>query len=84
MMTWHVQFTTHGGYSEVMRFLTPERAIEEACRLLDDGYDVIGIGTGPLTDSIARLEIERIYVMWAELRPRNHLQPEHRAQQPAR
>jgi hypothetical protein len=83
MMTWHVQFTTHGGCSEVIRFFTPERAIEEACRLLDDGYAVIGIGTGPLTDTIARVEIERIYAMWAELRPRSQLRPSHRAVHPA-
>ena len=60
-MTWHVQFTSPDGIVEVRRFPDPERAIEAACLLLDDGSDVFGIGTGPLTDSIDRREIKRIY-----------------------
>jgi hypothetical protein len=63
-MTWHVQFrkdtTDH-----IERYPSPERAIEAACRLIDDGCDVYGIGTGPLTDSIEGEEIARIYAMWA-------------------
>ena len=47
-----------------MRAPTPEAAIEPACRLLDEGSDVFGIGTGPLTDTIARNEIARIYAIW--------------------
>ena len=43
---------------------TPERAIEAACRLMDAGCDVYGIGTGPLTDSIGREQIARIYALW--------------------
>ena len=31
---------------------------------MDEGYDVYGIGTGPLTDSIDREQIARIYAMW--------------------
>jgi hypothetical protein len=62
-VTWHVQYrdvpTDH-----IARHPTPEKAIEAACGLLDDGYDVYAIGTGPLTDSIARAEIDRIYAMW--------------------
>jgi hypothetical protein len=49
----------------VERHPTPELAIEAACGLIDDGCDVYGIGTGPLTDSIARDEIDRIYDIWA-------------------
>jgi hypothetical protein len=45
---------------------TPELAIEAACRLIDDGCDVLGIGTGPLADSISRPEITRIYAIWAK------------------
>jgi hypothetical protein len=32
---------------------------------MDDGCDVYSIGTGPLTDSIAKDEIARIYALWA-------------------
>jgi hypothetical protein len=44
--------------------LTPEEAIEAACRLIDDGHEVYGIGTGPLTDTIGMDEIARIYALW--------------------
>jgi len=46
-------------------FPSPERAIENACRLIDEGHDVFGVGTGALTDSIEREQIARIYAMWA-------------------
>jgi hypothetical protein len=49
---------------------TPEQAIETACRLLDGGCEVYGIGTGPLTDSIDKDQIARIYEIWARARPR--------------
>ena len=39
-----------------------------ACRLIDSGNDVYGMGTGPLTDSIEKDQIVRIYDMW--VRPR--------------
>jgi hypothetical protein len=63
-MTWHVQYLK-GSVEHIVRFPAPEEAIEAACRLIDDGWDVYGIGTGPLTDSIARQEIARIYNFWA-------------------
>jgi hypothetical protein len=44
---------------------SPERAIEAACRLIDDGVDVYGIGTGDLSDSIAGDQIARIHAIWA-------------------
>jgi hypothetical protein len=63
-MTWHVQYrrdtVEHVGWHS-----NPEDAIESACRLIDDGCDVFGLGTGPLTDSIERDQIDRIYAMWA-------------------
>jgi hypothetical protein len=49
-------------------FATPERAIEAACDLLDQGVDVFAIGTGPLTDSIGREEIDKIYDLWVRTR----------------
>ena len=63
-MTWHVQYR-RATLDHVGRFQTPEQAVEAACCLIDDGCDVYAIGTGPLTDSIARDEIARIYEMWA-------------------
>jgi len=63
-MEWHVQYRM-GGEDRIVRHPTPELAIEAACRLIDAGCDVHGIGTGPLTDSIDRKQIARIYALWA-------------------
>jgi hypothetical protein len=63
-MTWHVQYR-RGAAEVVARYPSPELAIETACRLIDDGCDVYGIGTGPLADSIAKDQISRIYAIWA-------------------
>jgi hypothetical protein len=63
-MTWHVQYR-QGTVDHVARHSSPEQAIEAACHLIDDGCDVYGIGTGPLTDSIARDQIARIHEFWA-------------------
>jgi hypothetical protein len=63
-MTWHVQYIRHN-VDQVDTHPTPEAAIEAACRLINDGYDVFGIGTGPLSDSIDRAHIARIFGMWA-------------------
>jgi hypothetical protein len=65
-MTWHVQYRKEES-DQIGRYPTPELAIEAACRLIDDGCDVFDIGTGPLTDSIRRPEIARIYAMWARI-----------------
>ncbi len=67
-MEWHVQHRRNGADS-VVWLLTPEQAIETACRLMDDGGDVFGIGTGALTDSIGPGEIAKIYAMWSRARP---------------
>ena len=63
-MTWHVQYR-RGTTDLIERYPSPEQAIEAACRLIDDGCDVYGIGTGSLADSISREEIARIYALWA-------------------
>jgi hypothetical protein len=63
-MTWHVQYR-QDAEDCIERCPSPEKAIEFACRLIDAGRDVYGIGTGPLTDSIDRSQITRIYAMWA-------------------
>jgi len=64
-MTWHVQYRKDAVH-HVTRHPSPELAIESACRLIEDGCDVYGIGTGLLSDSIAREQIARIYEFWAK------------------
>jgi hypothetical protein len=63
-MIWHVQYR-RDRVDHITRHLSPEKAIEAACGLIDDGYDVYGIGTGPLTDSIGPEHIAEIYAIWA-------------------
>jgi hypothetical protein len=63
-MDWHVQYRERGT-DRIERYESPEEAIEAACSLIDGGVDVYGIGTGPLTDSIARDQIARIHAIWA-------------------
>jgi len=63
-MTWHVQYR-EGGTDHLVRYPTPEEAIESACRLIDEGCDVYGMGTGSLSTSINRNEIARIHAFWA-------------------
>lgn len=63
-MTWHVQYRKEA-VDVVVMHPTPEQAIEAACGLIDEGFDVYGIGTGPLTNSIDREHIDRIYALWA-------------------
>jgi hypothetical protein len=67
-MAWHVQYR-EGAAERIARYSSPEQAIESACRLIDHGCDVYGVGTGPLTDSIGRDEIARIYGIWAKAKP---------------
>jgi len=62
-MDWRVQYR-RGGTEQLVIFPSPETAIEGACRLIDDGHDVFGIGAEALTDSIEREQIARIYAMW--------------------
>ena len=52
----------HGGLHREAS--STEKTIEAACRLIDDGYDVFGIGTGPLTASIGGDDIAVISAMW--------------------
>jgi len=73
-MAWHVQYR-RGAMHHVAMHPSPERAIEAACGLIDDGCDVYGIGTGPLSDSIARDEIAGIYRFWLRAKPRPSINP---------
>ena len=63
-MVWHVKYRNQTG-DHIEMYPTPEIAIEEACYLIDQGQEVYGIGTGRLSDSIAREQIDRIYGIWA-------------------
>jgi DNA-binding LacI/PurR family transcriptional regulator len=49
----------------VVRYPNRELVIEAACHLIDDGCDVYGIGTGPLTDSMGKHETAGICALWA-------------------
>jgi hypothetical protein len=62
-MDWHVQYRKDGK-PHIVWHPTPEAAIEYACKLIDSGCDVFGVGTGALTDSIAKDEIAKIYDFW--------------------
>ena len=62
-MTWHIQYRKDA-IDRIEIHPSPERAIEAACRLIEEGHDVYGVGNGPLTDSIDREQIARIYAMW--------------------
>ena len=66
-MQWHVQYRKDA-LNCIVRRESPELAIEAACHLMDEGADVYGIGTGPLTDSIKRAQIDRIYALWVRER----------------
>jgi hypothetical protein len=48
---------------------TPEQAIETACALLDEGYEISGLGMGPLANSIDQDQIARIYEIWVRAAP---------------
>lgn len=61
---WHVQYR-RDTVEHIVRHPSPEDAIEAACRLIDEGYEVYGLGTGPLTNSIEQHDIARIYALWA-------------------
>ena len=62
-MSWHVQYRRDAG-DYIVRRPSPEAAIEAACRLIDFGCDVYGIGTGPFADNVERDDIVHIYAMW--------------------
>jgi hypothetical protein len=63
-MDWYVQFR-RDAVDDMSWHPTQEDAIEAACRLIDVGIDVFGLGTGPLTDAIGPEYINRLYQLWA-------------------
>ncbi|MGD0184012.1 MAG: hypothetical protein ABSC25_02045 [Roseiarcus sp.] len=64
-MTWLVQYRDEAT-DRLVRYPSPEKAIEAACHLLDNGCDVYSIGVGSLDDSITKTEIARIYAIWVK------------------
>jgi len=66
-ITWRVQYRKDAT-DHLVRYPTPEEAIEAACLLIDEGCDVYRMGTVQFTTSIGRDEIARIYAFWT--RPR--------------
>jgi hypothetical protein len=64
VMEWHVQYRS-AGIEHVAWHQNPEDAIEAACRLIDGGTEVFGLGTDSLDDTLDRREIARIYAIWA-------------------
>lgn len=67
MTLWHVQHA-RDAMDQIDWYPTQEEAIEAACRLIDLGRDVCGIGAGSLGDTITRDDIARIYAMWFRAR----------------
>ena len=62
---WHVSYRS-GATDNILLCLCRNDAIDAACRLIDHGCDVYAIGTGPLTDSMSRVEIDRMYIVWGQ------------------
>jgi hypothetical protein len=61
-MPWLIQYRD-ATTDRLARYPSPEEAIEAACGLLDNGYDVYRIGMGSLEDSIEKDQIARIYAI---------------------
>jgi hypothetical protein len=66
---WFVRYKAGPDGDQIERVETPEEAIERACRLLDDGHEVAGIGMGLAADPVETDQIARIYQMWKRARP---------------
>lgn len=66
---WYVQYRRDKA-DRVEWFTTCELAIEAACVLIHDGFDVYGIGVGSLDDAVSKDHITRIYALWAKAKPR--------------
>jgi hypothetical protein len=67
-MQWVVQYK-QAATDRTTQAVTPEDAIRTACQLLDDGFEVCGIGTGSLTHIIGKDEISRLYDLWVKAKP---------------
>jgi len=60
---WYVQYR-RDSTEHMDRYRTPEAAIEAACVLMDNNYEVYEIGMGPPPGAIDASEIVKIYQLW--------------------
>ena len=67
LTTWHVRCGT--GHESIVGLETQEEAIEAACRLMDGGFNVVGIGSGA-EDALCCEQLALIYAIW--VRARHH------------
>jgi hypothetical protein len=67
-MAWDIRYNREG-LDQLESHPTAENAIEAACLLIDQGYDVYGIWTGHLTEAVDREQIIRIYSVRIKPRP---------------
>jgi hypothetical protein len=56
------------GRLHVVRHPTLEEAIEDTCKLIDGGYEVVGLGTGSLSNSITKDDIAKISDLWERIK----------------
>ncbi len=66
-IAWDVLFLD-GKEERLSRYENHALAIDAACELVDKGYEVHGIGRGPLAYPIGKHAITRIYAIWARER----------------
>ena len=62
-MDWFIQHHS-GGFDYITMRQSLDEAIETACRLLDEGCDVTGIGHKTLDNVVPMQDIESIYSIW--------------------
>jgi len=64
-MTWQIRLRDPAMQERIVRVSNPEKAIEVACQLMDDGWIVASIGEGSLAVALGHEEFARIYAIWA-------------------
>ena len=64
-MTWHVRFR-FDGTNNIARYPTELAAIEAACRLIDDGCRVFGIGPRSRGDTLDKDQIACVHELWTK------------------
>ncbi len=65
--SWHIHYR-QGAADLIEGFESSDAATEAACRLLDNGSEVIGIGAGPDESAIDREHLALIYASWVRAR----------------
>jgi len=64
--TWHVKCGP--GHESHAGFETQEAAVEAACRLMDSGYAIVGVGRGPGDGGLDREQLAVAYATWVRVR----------------